>query len=59
MRVSSFYNLWLDETGITSVEYAFLLALVAIVGISAWTALGNKLKNTLTQVSNGFSTPVN
>ena len=53
-----FYNLWLDEAGVATVEYALILALVAIASIGAWTALGNKVRNTLTQVSAGFATPL-
>ena len=53
-----FYNLWLDETGVTTVEYALLLALVAIVSISAWTALGTAVRDALTRISAGFGTPV-
>jgi len=33
--------LWQDEGGLTTVEYALLLALVAIAAISAWSALGD------------------
>jgi Flp pilus assembly pilin Flp len=32
--------LWQDEAGLTTVEYALLLALVAIAAIGAWTQLG-------------------
>jgi Flp pilus assembly pilin Flp len=54
-----FYNLWQDEAGISSVEYALLVALIAGVSIGAWTALGGALRTTLTTVSAGFATPVN
>jgi len=56
---SYFYSLWRDEAGVSTVEYALLLALVTIAGIGAWKTLGNAVKNTLTQVSTGFGTPVN
>ena len=35
-----FKMLWEDEEGLTTVEYALLLALVAIAAITAWTTLG-------------------
>ena len=54
-----FNNLWLDEAGVTTVEYALLLALVAVISIGAWKALGTAVNHTLTQVSNGFANPVN
>ncbi|MGC9319300.1 MAG: Flp family type IVb pilin [Armatimonadota bacterium] len=36
-------ELWSDESGVTSVEYALILALVAVVGILAWTNLGGEV----------------
>jgi Flp pilus assembly pilin Flp len=32
--------LWNDENGLTSVEYAILLALVVVAVLSSWQALG-------------------
>jgi Flp pilus assembly pilin Flp len=34
-------KLWQDEAGLTTVEYALLLSLVAIAAIGAWSGLGN------------------
>ncbi|MFP3902866.1 MAG: Flp family type IVb pilin [Armatimonadota bacterium] len=31
---------WKDEEGLTTVEYALLLALIVVVAITAWTQLG-------------------
>ena len=39
---------WRDEDGLTTVEYALLLAFVAIAGILAWTTLGQKLDDSVT-----------
>lgn len=39
---------WSDEEGLTTVEYALLLALVVVAGIAAWQGLGNTVKNTVT-----------
>jgi Flp pilus assembly pilin Flp len=33
-------DLWFDQDGITTVEYALLLALVFIASVSAWSTLG-------------------
>jgi len=41
-----FKQLWKDEEGLTTVEYALLLALVAIAAIVAWTTLGGRVSNT-------------
>ena len=40
-----------DEEGVTMVEYALILALVAIVAIGAWTTLGESIKEKLTTAS--------
>lgn len=40
-------GLWKDEDGLTTVEYALLLALVAIAAIGAWTTLGSRTSNTV------------
>lgn len=33
-----------DEAGLTTVEYALLLTLIAIVAIGAWTTLGENVE---------------
>jgi Flp pilus assembly pilin Flp len=35
-------SLWHDESGMTTVEYALLLALLTIASIVAWTSLGQR-----------------
>ena len=44
-------SLWRDEEGLTTVEYALLLALVAIAAITAWTTLGSRVSSTVTSVN--------
>jgi len=36
-------TLWKDEEGLTTVEYALLLAIVAVSALVAWTALGSRV----------------
>jgi pilus assembly protein Flp/PilA len=43
-----FKLLWSDEEGLTTVEYALLLALVAIAAITAWSTLGTRISSTVT-----------
>lgn len=43
-------KLWKDDAGLTSVEYALLLVLVAIAAITAWTALGNTVNDRVNSV---------
>ncbi len=44
-------ELWKDEAGLTTVEYALLLALVVVAGIAAWQGLGNTVENTVSDSS--------
>lgn len=46
-----FRRLWREEEGLTTVEYALLLALVAIAAITAWSTLGGRVRNTVTSVN--------
>lgn len=43
-RVKQFLG---DESGLTTVEYALLLALVVVGAIVAWQGLGNTVKTTV------------
>lgn len=56
---SQLSRFWHDEAGLATVEYALLLALVAIGGIAAWTALGRTIKTQLLQMSNSLANPPN
>jgi len=48
--------LWGDELGVASVEYAFLVAVVAVASIAAWNRLadtvGNMVMEASTQIAN-------
>jgi Flp pilus assembly pilin Flp len=44
--------LWEDEGGLTTVEYALVLVLVVIVGVTAWTTLGTNVKNKASAMAN-------
>ena len=41
-----------DEDGATMVEYALMLALIAVVCIAAVTAIGNSANNMFTTIAN-------
>ena len=45
------------EEGASLVEYALLLALVAVVAIGALVLLGHTVNNTLTNVANNINNP--
>lgn len=51
-----FKTLWKDEEGLTTVEYALLLALVAIAAITAWTTLGSRVSTTVSSATNSLPT---
>jgi pilus assembly protein Flp/PilA len=46
-----------DEEGATMVEYALMLALIAVVCILIVTSLGNKVKNTFGATDNAMTAP--
>jgi len=39
-----FKSLWKDEEGLTTVEYALLLALLVVAAIGVWTAFGGRVQ---------------
>ena len=49
-----FKMLWSDEEGLTTVEYALLLALVAIAALTAWTTLGTRVRSTVTKATSSL-----
>jgi pilus assembly protein Flp/PilA len=49
------HDLAADESGQGLVEYALIIALVAIVAIAALQVLGNKSSNTLSNAANVLS----
>ncbi len=51
-------NLWNDESGISSVEYALLLAFVAAGIILAADSLSNAVSNEMNQAANCISATV-
>jgi len=42
---------WLDEDGVTSLEYALLLALCVVATITAWRSLGTKVNTVADQAA--------
>lgn len=42
---------WKDEEGLTTVEYALLLALLVVAAIVVWSAFGKIIRNTVAQSS--------
>lgn len=48
-------ELWKDEAGLTTVEYALLLALVVVAGIMTWQNLGNTVQDTVTNAGDKIS----
>jgi len=52
-------DLWKDEEGLTTVEYALLLALVVVAGILAWQGLGDTVQNTVSDSSGTIANAAN
>lgn len=47
-------HLWCDEEGLTTVEYALLLALVAVAAITAWGTLGSRVTDSANRAADSF-----
>jgi Flp pilus assembly pilin Flp len=43
-----------DESGLTTVEYALVLAIVVVAGIVAWQTLGGEVGSTVNRASESF-----
>lgn len=50
--VSKFLN---DESGATAIEYGLIVALIAVVVITAFTTLGTNLNNKMSSAGNALS----
>lgn len=48
-------TLWKDETGTVAVEYALLLALIAVGTISAYRSLAEGINNTVAEATNAVT----
>ena len=44
-------ELWREEDGLTSVEYALLLVLIVVVAITAWSTLGTNVTSKVDTVA--------
>ena len=48
------YRMWRDLKGATAIEYGLIAALIAVAAVGTMGTVGNKLKNTFTNVSNNL-----
>ena len=48
--------LWSDEVGMTTVEYALLLALLVVSAVGVWKGLGTKMKALVTSANTALTT---
>jgi len=48
-------KLWQDESGVSTVEYALLLAVLVVGTVSAWTGLREAISSTITDIANTIS----
>jgi len=47
---------WSDEEGVMNVEYAILLAILAVAAIATWTAFGTTIRTKVASSSNQVNT---
>lgn len=48
-------TIWADEEGLTTVEYALLMALLVVAAIAVWTTFGAKVKESVSSSTDAFS----
>ncbi len=48
-------KLWQDESGVTTVEYALLLSVLAVGAAAIWTGLRSAISAAITEVANSLS----
>ncbi|MFO8079625.1 MAG: Flp family type IVb pilin [Armatimonadota bacterium] len=54
--MKSIIDLWHDEQGVTTVEYALLLSTVVFASLGAWTALGETIRQTVNEAATQIGT---
>jgi Flp pilus assembly pilin Flp len=48
-------SLWHDEEGLTTVEYALLLALLVVAAVGVWTSFGKAVRNAVASSTNALT----
>jgi len=48
---------WKDEDGLSTVEYALLLALLVVAAIGVWTAFGGPVRQSVANDTNAMPAP--
>ena len=48
-------RLWTDEEGLTTVEYALLLALLVVAALATWTTFGATVRNKVASAGNNIN----
>lgn len=48
-------RLWADEEGLTTVEYALLLALLVVAALVTWTTFGHTIRNKVDASGNAIN----
>ena len=46
--INKIKSIWKDEEGLTTVEYALLMALLVVAAIGVWTTFGKKIQSSVT-----------
>ena len=48
-------KIWSDEEGLTTVEYALLLALLVVAALTVWTTFGGIIRNKVADAGNSIN----
>jgi len=52
-------TIWSDEEGLTTVEYALLLALLVVAAVAVWTLFGRQVQSSVSSSTNSISNAAN
>ena len=52
--INKIKSIWKDEEGLTTVEYALLMALLVVAAIGVWTAFGQKIQTAVSSSSSAI-----
>jgi len=52
-------SVWADEEGLTTVEYALLLALLVVAAVAVWTTFGRQVKSSVSTSTNSIGNAMN
>jgi Flp pilus assembly pilin Flp len=57
--IDTIKKMWSDEEGLTTVEYALLLALLVVAAVAVWTTFGRQVQSSVSTSSTSIANAMN